>query len=496
MKKILYLIPLFLLFLIPKVYALPNCNSISNATLYDVYNASSVGAISTNAIKNSTDLLCGNAWWSGATSDNTQGLGWEIQLADLNAKDFYYQLNVYYHIEDVGGGTPSVIASPFRYNNVAVGTSNASILWTSGNLGVTDLSYTINTYSIENGYTYYVVSYIFKATSGFNRVFLPFATSYLYSGSYYLSGIDITNIGSKSLSSTEINSLLANQSSQIQSEINNNFKDTFESCAPSKNIFDITTMVELYGQVRLFDTGWYIETNPNYNGLKVPVEPNTTYSVSTNGPGFYSLAYYYDSNLNYIGGTDFLNDTTFHTPSNCYYITLGVKVGYTWIQIEKGSTVTSYEPYGEVCKNKIDTTNDKLDDVNSSINETNDKLDDLNSSINNSDSSGATDSAGSFFENFEDNDFGLSGIITAPLNTIKTITSNSCTALTLNIPFVNKEMSLPCMTDIYEEHFGSFLDIYQIITFGMISYWVCVQIYAMVKGFKNPDKDEIEVMDL
>lgn len=116
--------------------------------------------------------------------------------------------------------------------------------------------------------------------------------------------------------------------------------------------------------------------------------------------------------------------------------------------------------------------------------------------ITDSSSNGATNSAGGFFNNFDDNDFGLSGVITAPLNTIKTITNNACTPLSLTIPFVNKDMNLPCMTNIYEEYFGSFLDIYQIITFGIISYWVCVQIYAMVKGFKNPDKDEIEVMDL
>lgn len=141
-------------------------------------------------------------------------------------------------------------------------------------------------------------------------------------------------------------------------------------------------------------------------------------------------------------------------------------------------------------------TNEKISEQIAEQEKTNEELGELNDNITNSDSSSATDSAGGFFNNFNDDDFGLSGIITAPLNTIKTITSNSCSPINLTIPFVNKKMTLPCMTDIYEEHFGSFLDIYQIITFGMISYWVCVQIYAMVKGFKNPDKDEIEVMDL
>lgn len=134
-------------------------------------------------------------------------------------------------------------------------------------------------------------------------------------------------------------------------------------------------------------------------------------------------------------------------------------------------------------------TNDKLD-------ETNKELGELNDNITNDDISGAEDSASSFFDNFEDNDFGLSDIITIPLDLISSITSKSCNVLTLNIPFVNKTLTLPCMNSIYEEYFGSFLSIYQTITFGIIAYWVCVQIYAMVKGFKNPDKDEIEVLDL
>lgn len=137
-----------------------------------------------------------------------------------------------------------------------------------------------------------------------------------------------------------------------------------------------------------------------------------------------------------------------------------------------------------------------LSGIEEGIQGTNDKLDDLNDNITNSDSSGATDSAGSFFEDFKDNDYGLSDIVTMPLEFIKGLSGTSCYSLELPLPFVDKDVEIPCMTSIYETYFGSFLTLYQIITTGFISYWVCVNIYGLVKGFKDPDTDKVEVMDL
>ena len=128
--------------------------------------------------------------------------------------------------------------------------------------------------------------------------------------------------------------------------------------------------------------------------------------------------------------------------------------------------------------------------------QTNQKLDTLNDNITNSDSSGATSSASGFFDGFTTDTFGLTSIITAPLNLIKSITSATCTPLTLSMPFVEQNITIPCMTQIYSNYFGSFLTIYQLITFGLVSYWVCVHVFRMVKDFKNPEHDEIEVVDL
>lgn len=146
-------------------------------------------------------------------------------------------------------------------------------------------------------------------------------------------------------------------------------------------------------------------------------------------------------------------------------------------------------------KNKneiINNQNSNQQQTNERLDETNQQLGELNNNITNEN----VDVDDSFFSGFESNDYGLTSIITAPLNLIKSITSATCTPLGFPAPFVNQNITLPCMGEIYQEYFGTFLTIYQTITFGMVAYWVSVKIFFMVKGFKDPDSDRIEVLDL
>ena len=108
----------------------------------------------------------------------------------------------------------------------------------------------------------------------------------------------------------------------------------------------------------------------------------------------------------------------------------------------------------------------------------------------------AQDSAGGFFNDFTTDTHGLTAVITAPLSLISNITSASCSPLVIPLPYVDKDLTLPCIGTIYSSFFGSFLSIYQMITFGIVAYWVLVRIFNLVKDFKNPDHDEIEVLDL
>ena len=140
--------------------------------------------------------------------------------------------------------------------------------------------------------------------------------------------------------------------------------------------------------------------------------------------------------------------------------------------------------------------NNQTEEITKGQQETNQQLGDLNNNLTNSDTTDANSSANNFFSGFESNDYGLTSIVTAPLNFIKSITSSTCTPLGFQAPFVNQRVELPCMKAIYEEHFGSFLTLYQTITFGIVAYWVCINTLATVRGFKDPDSDRIEVLDL
>lgn len=144
----------------------------------------------------------------------------------------------------------------------------------------------------------------------------------------------------------------------------------------------------------------------------------------------------------------------------------------------------------------VEILSEQNSQLSSQLNEVQEETNKVNDNLTNSDSSEATGDAGSFFEGFTTDTFGLTSIITAPLNLIQNIASSSCTPLTLSLPYINQNVSIPCMTEIYKSYFGSFLTVYQVITFGLVSYWVCIHVFRMVKDFKNPDHDEIEVVEL
>lgn len=175
---------------------------------------------------------------------------------------------------------------------------------------------------------------------------------------------------------------------------------------------------------------------------------------------------------------------------------------YTYMRILSvfGSDTLSYADIeagqNEAIQQQQAEANQKLNDINNSIKNQTEEQKKTNDTLKDNNIQGAQDSAGGFFNDFTTDTHGLTAIITAPLSLISKITSSSCSPLVLPLPFVDKDLTLPCMGSIYSQYFGSFLSIYQLITFGIVAYWVCVRIFNLVKDFKNPDHDEIEVLDL
>lgn len=128
------------------------------------------------------------------------------------------------------------------------------------------------------------------------------------------------------------------------------------------------------------------------------------------------------------------------------------------------------------------------------INDNTQAVNDLNDTISNDDISG--NGADGFFNNFQNNDHGLSSIITAPLSFIQNLSSSTCSPISLTLPFVSETFNLPCMSTIYSANFGNLFSLYRTIIFGIVAYYICVRIYTLVKGFKDPQDDRIEVLDL
>ena len=300
---------------------------------------------------------------------------------------------------------------------------------------------------------------------------------------------DITDTDSITNNANQNADRIINNNNENTQKIIDENKKNFNTCRNSVNLFNKNNVIYVNKKI-LNNNGVEVsDSTGGYTKMYIPVKSNTEYTIS----GLPSLGskdiYYFDNNKTYIGHEGYFGSTyhTFTTPSNCKYIDIMYYISgndFNTYQLQLGSTSTDYEPYGEeICVNKLDNQTNAINGLNDNINDDN--------------TDGATSEASDFFSDFNTNTFGLTSIITAPLNLIQSLTSKTCTPLHLPLPYLdNKYLDLPCMTTIYSEHFGTFFTLYQTITYGIIAYWVCVRIFNHVKDFKNPEHDEIEVVDL
>ena len=119
-----------------------------------------------------------------------------------------------------------------------------------------------------------------------------------------------------------------------------------------KNLFDKDNVIKVDNKI-LNDSG--VETSDNtggYTKMYIPINPNTTYTISglqTNGT---KRIYFFDNSKGFISRTSAqynVSSFNFTTPNNCYYIDIQYYLtnnNFNTYQIEVGSTPTEYEPYG------------------------------------------------------------------------------------------------------------------------------------------------------
>lgn len=133
--------------------------------------------------------------------------------------------------------------------------------------------------------------------------------------------------------------------------------------------------------------------------------------------------------------------------------------------------------------------------LSSKQDETNEKLDDINDNLTDDNVDGVQDSANGFFNSFENNDHGLSGIITSPLRLIQSFTNDTCTPVKFSV--WGKDSELPCGSFMFDRSdVKPFINAFNIIVGGLICYGAVRGIHKKVDDFKNPDDSKVEVLDL
>lgn len=141
--------------------------------------------------------------------------------------------------------------------------------------------------------------------------------------------------------------------------------------------------------------------------------------------------------------------------------------------------------------NQITNQNETIINQNQQLidssNKTNDTLNDDNVDEANS-------KASDFFNSFSDTDHGgISGIVKAPLVAFNSMLSNTCSPLTAT--YEGHEIALPCGTEFWSK-FDALKRFINMTYGGILCYLIAVKLFKLVNNLKNPDNDNVEVMDL
>ena len=299
----------------------------------------------------------------------------------------------------------------------------------------------------------------------------------------------------------ENTSNIIENNNQNTQEIKDTINTGLNTCRDSSNILNITADTETINGVQFSkrDDGtivvngtassntFYYLTGDNYDSYLASGSYFLNSFNSSTSTSTWRLQMMFENSIN-DGGTRYFSANTSRDVvyGGNYKAYIVIYNGYTANNLEirpmlsSGALPKPYEKTGLVCVSKLDDQTNAINNINDSIN---------NSNVESGTGQG-------FFDDFSSNDFGLSSIITIPLNTIQSLTSKSCLPLQVPIPFTDSNLTLPCMTEIYEQRFGSVYNLWKIVSFGIVAYLIAIDIFHIVKGFKDPESDKVEVLDL
>lgn len=203
-------------------------------------------------------------------------------------------------------------------------------------------------------------------------------------------------------------------------------------------------------------------SNSSYTGGKVVIITFATYSSGAN-----SIVLYQNANAS-VQLIDFAVDTSgYVNPINYSSQTL---INQNSQIINQNNTIINNQ---EDIKNNTEDIKDTLKD---------DNID--------------TSKSNSFFSNFTDEDNGgISGVVTAPLRFIRKIT-NTCTPFTLKV--MEQDVTLPCGNTLFwdKPEVATFKTTWNALVGGAILYALVVKLFKVISDLKNPDSSKVEVLDL
>lgn len=103
-----------------------------------------------------------------------------------------------------------------------------------------------------------------------------------------------------------------------------------------ENIFNPETDIEFTDRFRECESGT-IASSAYHCGVKIKVNPNTTYVTNSNIPiGEWSNLCFFDTDMNFISGDAYNTENkVFTTPNNCAYVTMAVLKTYTYFQLKE-----------------------------------------------------------------------------------------------------------------------------------------------------------------
>lgn len=138
----------------------------------------------------------------------------------------------------------------------------------------------------------------------------------------------------------------------------------------------------------------------------------------------------------------------------------------------------------------------ELQSQNNAIEETKESVDNINNNITNDN----VDDQGDFFTNFDSGDEGsLTDLIALPLDFISSL-NNACTPIsfpTINFHNFTFTLTIPCMSTLVYSHFNSnLINLLRLLINGIILYRMLVWFIDFIRGLKDPQNDDLEVMEL